>query len=809
MDANGEMAKVDLGNTYGATATYQYDAGTRRLANIGLYREDVVGSELDVSYTYDDAGNVLSQADQPDAAHMAAQQDTQCYSYDILNRLTEAWTPGNGDCSQDAFTGAMGGAAPYWTEWEFDQVGNRTRQIEHAPDGVATITAYEHGQGLGVDGAGPHAVTGIDVTTRATDGSETTVGADYAYDDAGRMTVRQHANGSASDALGWDAESELTHVGTGSAERDYVYDADGTRLVRFLYDNVYVTLPGGSEVFLKKTTGVIQTTRYYQFAGQTVAMRDGAGLGGVMSMVNDHHGTTVARVPNTNPATDAVERTYTDPYGNLRGGSWAPGPRGGFLSEFRDGTGLTLLGARYYDPQLGRFITLDPVLDLTDPQQWHGYAYSHSNPTTYSDPAGLREFASDTLHGDTPDQIRAAVQHTHGPGSGGRGSGGGSGGGGTGGGTSSGGGSSAPGGELEDTTVESAEIAEAREVSNMTVTDVVIDLGWDLLKDFVGWNDLMGCIEADVASCAWLAAGITPAGKGAKAIKALYRVIDGTVAFFKKQKKARKLLETVGAVCPVGGKRSFAATTPVLMADGTHKPISEIEIGDEVLATDPETGEQGARLVTHLWVHQDDLYEFEVDNELIVTTEDHPYWSVTDQTWEGAEELDRGEHVLTASGRTATVTRPVDPHTRETDAAYNLTVSDLHTYYVLAGARPVLVHNSSCGVNDARDALKGWQTRYIQMGDQHLRLTKERMQHFLERHHPSYRTGPDKAKQTNFRKNMSIQDVEDAIRSVTQQNRGLISSRGVSDIYQVEGVYGGVTYTMGIRNGTIGQFYPH
>lgn len=56
---------------------------------------------------------------------------------------------------------------------------------------------------------------------------------------------------------------------------------------------------------------------------------------------------------------------------------------------------------------------------------------------------------------------------------------------------------------------------------------------------------------------------------------------------------------------------------------------------------------------------------------------------------------------------------------------------------------------------------------------------------------------------------MSIQDVEDAIRSVTQQNRGLISSRGVNDSYQVEGVYGGVTYAMGISNGRIGQFYPH
>lgn len=29
---------------------------------------------------------------------------------------------------------------------------------------------------------------------------------------------------------------------------------------------------------------------------------------------------------------------------------------------------------------------------------------------------------------------------------------------------------------------------------------------------------------------------------------------------------------------------------------------------------------------------------------------------------------------------------------------YNLTVADLHTYYVLAGDTPVLVHNVGCGV---------------------------------------------------------------------------------------------------------------
>lgn len=56
-------------------------------------------------------------------------------------------------------------------------------------------------------------------------------------------------------------------------------------------------------------------------------------------------------------------------------------------------TGLTQLGARAYDPALGKFLSVDPVLDLNDPQQNNGYSYSHNNPVTKSDPSGLIPWA--------------------------------------------------------------------------------------------------------------------------------------------------------------------------------------------------------------------------------------------------------------------------------------------------------------------------------------------------------------------------------------------------------------------------------
>ncbi|MFJ6466966.1 RHS repeat-associated core domain-containing protein [Streptomyces sp. NPDC091387] len=79
------------------------------------------------------------------------------------------------------------------------------------------------------------------------------------------------------------------------------------------------------------------------------------------------------------------------PFGEPRGttpptGSW-PGTKG-FVGGTQDSTGLTHLGAREYEPGTGRFISADPVVDPSDPQQLNGYAYAHSNPLRRSDPSG-------------------------------------------------------------------------------------------------------------------------------------------------------------------------------------------------------------------------------------------------------------------------------------------------------------------------------------------------------------------------------------------------------------------------------------
>ena len=140
---------------------------------------------------------------------------------------------------------------------------------------------------------------------------------------------------------------------------------------------------------------------------------------------------------------------------------------------------------------------------------------------------------------------------------------------------------------------------------------------------------------------------------------------------------------------------SFAPGTRVLMADGRTKPIGAIRVGDEVLATDPETGRTLGEPVTALHRNLDtELADVVVatpgGRRTISTTRHHPFWNATVGDWTDAGDL-RPRNVL---GAYADHARVAWVH-RYTGARFmhNLTVGDLHTYYVMAGATAVLVHN--------------------------------------------------------------------------------------------------------------------
>ena len=136
----------------------------------------------------------------------------------------------------------------------------------------------------------------------------------------------------------------------------------------------------------------------------------------------------------------------------------------------------------------------------------------------------------------------------------------------------------------------------------------------------------------------------------------------------------------------------FAAGTMIETADG-DRTIEEIQIGDLVLSANPETGEIAYKPVVNTYVHvTDTVLYLTIDEEIIETTEDHPFW-VEGQGWTSAKLLQPGDVVRLKDGSTQCVDdiEIVELPEGEYVAVYNFEVADFHTYFV--SDYDVLVHN--------------------------------------------------------------------------------------------------------------------
>nr|WP_201470786.1 RHS repeat-associated core domain-containing protein [Microbacterium hydrocarbonoxydans] len=172
-----------------------------------------------------------------------------------------------------------------------------------------------------------------------------------------------------------------------------MYNVDGSLLLRksskegaslFVGDTVLSQAPGSS---------VVSGVRTYSGAeGKPIAEKSAkTGTTGTTLtwLFSNLEGTVdVQTVAN---AVGTTTRVLRDPYGAPIGSSgvWSSGT--GYMNKpVTASTGLTTVGARTYDPVLGKFLSVDPVIDTNLPQQNTGYTYSGNNPTTYMDPTGLR-----------------------------------------------------------------------------------------------------------------------------------------------------------------------------------------------------------------------------------------------------------------------------------------------------------------------------------------------------------------------------------------------------------------------------------
>ncbi|MEV4433292.1 polymorphic toxin-type HINT domain-containing protein [Streptomyces sp. NPDC049585] len=670
-DHYGRVVREEFGefgkHLYG---TYEYDEHTNALTKASSDRDATPGRVEDTRYTYDPAGNVTSIA----TAYGQDEQrtaDTQCFTTDALRRITEAWTTPD-KCGAGPSPATVGGPDAYWATYTYDAVGNRKSEVQHktASGPPADITrTYQ------APGAGKHLLTQVTEAAPAGASAET-----YAYDEAGNTRVRK-IGGAAPQTLDWDPEGHLSKVTQGDTVDSYIYDAEGQRLLRKDSSGTTLYLPGGTELRMKD--GAVSGTRYYTNGAKTIAVRTG---GRLTFLVSDEHNTTSAQIDT---ATQAITRRKTTIFGAPRGpqpGSWAGDKRFVGGTEDHD-TGLTHLGAREYDPAIGRFVSVDPVMDLSDPQQTHGYTYANNNPATFSDASGLRP--EGPAGGKPSNDEEYYRQHGQ---------------------TGSGwflddyGGWSyrheqlypSPTGSDTNARTVSYSWGRAARSHGMTAKSHSSIVSWRdvpskkqrvvgaFLGEITFVAPLADCANGSKMRCFDVVLGLNPYVKGAQAARGI-----------KAAARARQC-------------NSFLPDTEVLMADGKRKKIKDVKVGDKVLAADPASGGNASKPVTKeiLGNGRKNLVEISLSGagdlfgggKSVTATEGHPFWLPERRQWVEAKALLPHDWIQTSSGSWVQVSA-VKRWTQNA-AVNNLTVADLHTYYVLAGATPVLVHNCNPSVDD-------------------------------------------------------------------------------------------------------------
>ncbi|MEU9174058.1 polymorphic toxin-type HINT domain-containing protein [Streptomyces sp. NPDC048420] len=732
----GEVLRtVSAAQPYRVWTTNFVDPHTGRLQRTVTDRETADPHRIaDNYYSYDTTGTITSQSRQlSDAAW-----DTQCFTYDVQGELIHAWTsaitpdgagtgcksangttwgprtdyaPSSGPVSDapdvaadtstpdSALTASLAAAAPdtttlsaggtaYRQSFTFDWLGNRATMT----DGDTT---YTYGYGTTVAATPttpgyrtqPHTMTWISSNPSGKGGS-------YTYDASGNTTVRDLP--ATTQNLLWTPENKLASITDDGTKTTYVYDAEGNRLLENSPSGSTLYL-GDTEVTTNASGTITKASRSYAHAGAPTVVRttvNGATTGHKLSvLIADHLGTANTSVDQASG--QPVTRRDFKPYGESRGTKPSAWPdKRSYLGVGIDdaATGLTHIGAREYDQTSGRFLSADPIIDLADPLQMNGYAYSSNSPVSNSDPTGLCAERDCPTRATPNHENRTPTQAPSGP---------------------------PKYSQNYQAASEAGNVYPASFLKTHTeiYPGVFVDRNWEYKEQYAQqfWKEAANWCQEQGAGCLaqpaenqetadWIVAHLKflacmrlghESGCGSRVSPA------STVTLIALAGGG----EGPGGLGGTGNKpggcnRCFLAGTDVLMAGGTTKDIEDVQVGDEVQATDPQTGESGPRKVTRLIITEHDKHF----NELSIATEDgiekltatfeHPFWSPSEGDWVDAGALKPGMTLLTDEGTTAIITgnRAFARYAR----TYNLTVEDLHTYYVLAGATPVLVHNSNC-----------------------------------------------------------------------------------------------------------------
>ena len=307
----------------------------------------VANRVLDLAIAYDENGNVAGITDGTTAA-----RQTRSMVYDNLDRLTQTTSP-------------MFGTAGY----VYDTLDNlKQMNVTGGPNPRNHTYCY---------GA---TTNRLDFVRTGSNCSTSPAAIALTYDVQGNVLGKNGAS------YTFDYGNRLRTA----AGLTYRYDADGRRVRQ---DTAGASLKysyyskDGRVVWQRDEPGNKRITNVY-FAGSLVAEYSRPLATNTVTVSYFHTDALGSPIAKTNASKTTIETSEYEPYGDLL--NRANDDRAGYTGHVMDSaTGLTYMQQRYYDPQIGRFLSVDPVTaDAAGGTNFNRYWYADNNPYRFIDPDG-------------------------------------------------------------------------------------------------------------------------------------------------------------------------------------------------------------------------------------------------------------------------------------------------------------------------------------------------------------------------------------------------------------------------------------
>jgi len=383
MNINGQITKQMLGS--GLRIKRNYHPITGKLIDIKAGNSiDLDGNPAgaqNVAYVFDSLGNLEMRTDNlPDPRDTTRLPVVETFTYDLLRRL-----------KTESLSGLPSQVSPLVTAYEYTASGNIKRRTDASDH-------YYH-----YDTAGPHAVGKI-----SSDAAGLNSEASYNYDANGNMI------GGGGRTIGYTSYNKPNLIIKGGKTTGFSYDAGHSRYLK-AHSEGYIYYLGSQferELDVSKT---VKQDVHYLFAGGVMIGTykvtsqetiDGKKVRESRFFLTDHIGSTSVI---TDAGGNVVTKTgYAAFGGRLDVANMTVSSRFTILEqvtqldgqdadnhhwftghESLDDVGLIHMNGRVYDPELGRFISPDPIIQAPDnSQSFNRYSYVFNNPLAFTDPSG-------------------------------------------------------------------------------------------------------------------------------------------------------------------------------------------------------------------------------------------------------------------------------------------------------------------------------------------------------------------------------------------------------------------------------------